>query len=101
MSDKYILADDGKTPIPCDLMTWARSDRTKTQIRETINDVDVSTVFLGLDHSFGGPTPILWETMIFGGPHDGYQARYATHDEAMIGHAKAREIAAGTREPEE
>lgn len=42
----------------------------------TIGDIYVSTVFLGLDHSFGSfgeCKPVLFETMIFGGEHDQYQ----------------------------
>ena len=31
---------------------------------------DVSTVFLGLDHSFTSGPPQLYETMVFGGPDD-------------------------------
>jgi hypothetical protein len=27
---------------------------------------EISTVFLGIDHSFGGDEPLLWETMING-----------------------------------
>lgn len=52
-------------------------------------DVDVSTVFLCLDHSFSkeGP-PLLFETMIFGGPYDSYQERYHTYKEALEGHNK-------------
>ena len=49
----------------------------------------VSTVFLGLDHAFDGGTPLLFETMIFGGEHDEYQERYATWDEAEAGHLVA------------
>ena len=31
---------------------------------------DLLTVFLGLDHDFlDRGDPILWETMVFGGPH--------------------------------
>lgn len=104
MSDKYILADDGKTPIKCDLMTWARAfERSSSRRlkRETVAEgVDVSTVFLGLDHSWGDGPPLLWETMIFGGPHDGYQERYSTHDEAMAGHAKAVALATGNQDCE-
>lgn len=40
--------------------------------------VRVSTVFLGLDHFGRVGEPVLWETMIFGGAHDGYQARYTS-----------------------
>lgn len=90
MSEHYIL--DGHEPKPAELMDWARWFQTaERHVAEThIGPAHVSTIFLGLDHRFGssGP-PLLFETMIFGGPHDGYQDRYATWDEAQAGHAKA------------
>ena len=43
-------------------------------------------MFLGLDHSFGGGAPLLFETMVFGGPLDGEQERYSTWNEAEAGH---------------
>lgn len=48
----------------------------------------VSTVFLGLDHAFGNGPPILFETLVFGGKHDGECERYSTWDEAVAGHAR-------------
>lgn len=90
MSDKYIL--DGHTPIlELDTIKWAMffggNDRivAKTQV----GDAEVSTVFLGIDHSYGGGAPLLFETMIFGGERDGYQKRYSTWGEAEIGHIEA------------
>jgi hypothetical protein len=54
------------------------------------DDVRVSTVFLGLDHSYGSGKPVLWETMIFGGENDqAYQERYASYEQALEGHQKA------------
>lgn len=54
----------------------------------------VSTVFLGLDHRHGGHgRPILFETMIFGGPHDQAQWRYTTAEEARAGHRVAADLA--------
>jgi hypothetical protein len=52
--------------------------------------VRVSTVFLGLDHSWlsDGP-PLIFETMIFGGPHSDHQTRASTWDEAERQHAEA------------
>lgn len=96
MSDKYIL--DGKTPVRADLMTWARwfekADTARIVAKTTIDDADISTVFLGLDHRFGGDgPPLVFETMIFGGPHDGYQERYSTWDEAEAGHATSLALA--------
>ncbi len=46
----------------------------------------VSTVWLGLDHQFGDGPPLIFETMIFGGPHDQAQWRYSTKQEAKEGH---------------
>jgi hypothetical protein len=90
MSDNYILDKDGK-PIPCDdLLEWGRWMQVSDRI------VQVSTIFLGLNHNFYySDNLVLYETMIFGGKHDGYQERYATREEALEGHAKALKIAKG------
>ena len=94
MSEHYIL--EGKEAKSVDLMVWASwfetADRhvAKTDIAD---DVKVSTVFLGLDHSFGGDHPLLFETMIFGGEHDEYCDRYVTWKQAEAGHEKAVEMA--------
>ena len=90
MIDKYILVY-GK-PTPCDdLMAWAQWFEVADRIvqRDIVGDVAVSTVFLGMDHSFGQGAPVLWETMIFGGQHDHYQERYSPLAAARAGHAKA------------
>ena len=53
-----------------------------------IGEMEVSTVFLGLNHNFTmqGP-PILFETMVFGQPDDDEICeRYETWDEAQKGH---------------
>ena len=93
MNGQYIL--NGKTPVECnDLMEWAKQMERKNRIVEQsqFGDVKVSTVFLGLDHSFGGGKPLLFETMIFGGENDQYQERYSTWDEAVEGHKKACDL---------
>lgn len=89
-SDKYILK--GKKIIPCiNLTAWAEwfedPERRRVARTDIDKDVWVSTVFLGLDHSFtdSGP-PILFETMIFGGEEDQFMQRYATYDQAETGH---------------
>lgn len=93
MSDHYIL--DGKTPKKVDLMTWARwfenAERHVANIKQ--GDIRVSTVFLGLDHSFGYGPPMLFETMIFGGEHDQYQDRCSTWEQAEEMHKRACEKA--------
>ena len=52
-------------------------------------EISVSTVWLGLDHSFGGGPPLIFETMVFGldsgnEPMD----RYSTFSEAQVAHIK-------------
>lgn len=52
----------------------------------------ISTVFMSMDHGLAGligdGTPVLFETMVLGGEHDGYQERYHTYDEAEEGHKR-------------
>lgn len=89
----YIL--DGKAVKPvATVEEWARwFQKAGKPIRhigdDTISGIRVSTVFLGIDHSFGesGP-PIVFETMVFGGPLDQVQERYATYEEAFNGHMR-------------
>lgn len=61
--------------------------------RDAITEIRVSTVFLGLDHSFGGSRPLLFETMIFGAPEaffDGeYQTRCEEYGDAVQMHRRA------------
>lgn len=46
----------------------------------------VSTVFLGLDHSFHIGDPVVFESMYFVGNHGTDQQRYKTWEEALAGH---------------
>jgi hypothetical protein len=52
---------------------------------------DVSTVWLGLDHGYPAPwgndeRPVIFETMVFGGPLAGEMVRYTSREEAKFGH---------------
>lgn len=89
MSAFYKLDVDGKTPIPSDRM----GNVVTVKRDEPSKDVTVSTVFLGLDHNFGDGPPLLFETMIFGGPHADFQARCSTWSEAEKQHADALRMA--------
>lgn len=51
-------------------------------------DVSVSTVWLALDHQWGEGEPLIFETMIFGGDHDGWMRRYSSEEAAMRGHLR-------------
>ncbi len=91
----YIL--EGKEPkLVEDVLEWGKwFGKANRHVAQKVlrSGVRVSTVFLGIDHSFGGETPILFETMIFGGKHDQYQERYATWEEAEKGHKQAVKLA--------
>lgn len=83
----YIL--DGKKVILCDdVLEWGKFfEKAERHVADdTENDVRVSTVFLGIDYSFGQGSPLLFETMVFGGEHDGDTDRYSTWEEAEFGH---------------
>jgi len=64
-----------------DTCLHGKIDRKKHTVR-------ISTVFLGSDHGFWekDKPPVLFETMVFGGPNQGDQRRYCTWDEAVKGH---------------
>lgn len=93
MTTRYILNAD-KQAVPCaNLEEWAAmfEDLSKRRVSRTkLAEHDVSTVFLGLDHSFGdGGDPILFETMVFG--PDGREVdcdRCTTWDQAVQMHEK-------------
>jgi hypothetical protein len=83
----YKLVD--RTPVACDMMDGARAFDGNRHIADTtIGDVRVSTVFLGIDHSFDDGSPLLFETMVFGGELDQEQERYYTWEEAEAGHVR-------------
>jgi hypothetical protein len=101
---KYIL-DAAGDPVPCDdLLTWARwfetADRQLAESKDEGADPDgvrVSTVFLALDHNYGVGAPVLWETMVFGGPLNGEMERYTSKAEAIAGHQRMCERVAAAR----
>jgi hypothetical protein len=87
----YTLDDDGN-PVPetdaCLWGIWYKATDRHVGL-DQVGDVKISTVFLGIDHQFGIGPPVLWETMIFGGPSDGSCVRYTSLAAAIEGHAGA------------
>lgn len=84
----FVLDGDDE-PVPCtDIHEWGRfMMEAPRHVADTRNSgLRVSTIFLGLDHGFGGRR-LLWETCVFGGELDGEQERYGTREEAEAGHA--------------
>jgi hypothetical protein len=86
--DYYILVD--RLPVAVDVHTWARffGNIDNRRIGQDIFDnVRVSTVFLGFNHNMHSTgNPVLFETMIFGGPLDSSQWRYTSYADAEAGH---------------
>jgi len=84
--------------IPCTMDEWVEDRESPCwQIQSEINGATVSTVFLGLDHGHfkgytGDASPLIFETMIFRGPREGYQERHSTVKEAQEGHQKAVDL---------
>lgn len=98
MSKWYILDNNHKPVISTAVKSseWMENNPNRKKVGyDELTDLNgdevrVSTVFLGLDHAYGGGKPILWETMIFGGENDqAYQERYASYEQAIEGHQKA------------
>lgn len=89
----YFLNDD-KTYRLCTLREWVKQFELIDNRRvgyDYINECEVSTVWLGIDHNYiyNGP-PILFETMVFlDGISNIYQERYSTWQEAEEGHQRA------------
>ena len=87
-----------------DILKWgAWFEESSRRVDESFIDVGsekvtVSTVFLGIDHSYDDGKPILFETMVFGGELDEEMERCSTWDEAEIMHQKMCEKVRGTHE---
>lgn len=103
MRELHYILDGAGNPVPePNVIAWAQW--YEQHIAERIvaktdlpGDVHVSTVFLGLDHGFGGE-PLLFETMIFGGELDETQDRYTTRAAAEDGHRRYVEQARAAQE---
>lgn len=91
---------EGKKIVECkDILEWAQFIETKERlIKHTQMPLcRVSTVFLGLDHSFNfGPEeipPMVFESMILGGALNYEQLQYATYEDSEEGHKQLCEMA--------
>lgn len=77
-----------------DILTWAKGfeEKKKKVVKQkgTWLGFWVSTVWLGLDHSFGASEkPLIFESMVFFHGHiDLDMDRYSTEEEAIAGHNK-------------
>lgn len=86
-----LFYDRSGNPIK-DTVDWARQfereDRVVALTRVGFRGaISVSTVWAGVNYRFAGEgPPLIFETMVFGGRHDGEEYRYSTEDQAREGH---------------
>jgi hypothetical protein len=93
--NKYILDENGEPKICNDVYVWGEwyeNVSNRSILFNQVGDVKVSTVFLGLDHSFGIGDPVLWGSLITGGSYDGHEERYRSKKEAITNHDKLVEM---------
>jgi hypothetical protein len=97
MNGQYILGGpDGRTPIKCEsIEDWIEKARSEGGADRRVGldmicGVRISTVFLSFDHNWEDEgEPLLFETMIFGGPDDEKLWRCSTWEQAERQHAVA------------
>lgn len=74
---------------------WARDFDVDRKVKNTVlpDGARISTIFLGLDHQFcGNGPPLIFETMVFGGPLDKCRKwRYSTEEDVLEGHFRIME----------
>lgn len=81
---------------------WTTPEADATRIGyDEIGDVHVSTVWLGMNHQWGDGPPLIFESMIFEGDHDGWQDRYSTKEQAAEGHRRIVEAIKAGRSPDD
>lgn len=104
----HYIQDAAGNPVRCDDLDeyaewWATADRTvaKSKVEDDGSPegaIEISTVFLGNDHAFVPGPPVLWETLVFGGPLDQETERYTSKADAVAGHqAMCERVAAALR----
>jgi hypothetical protein len=94
---QYVLDERGDAVRASGLLSWARwMEDHKADCHlgsDQIGNAFVSTIFLGLDMRWmlrqnNQHAPLLWETMVFGGPYDLHQQRYVSRRDALEGHRR-------------
>lgn len=96
----FYKLDEENNAVKCEVEEWGAALEKASRIvkQDTIGNVQISTVFLGIDNNicFDDSEPHLFETMIFGGEHNDYQTRCSTWDQALLMHEAALLIVKST-----
>ncbi len=101
----YYVLDEKNQPKPATVEEFGKfmADPFRKVVSRTDlpGDVQISTVFLGLDHGWGRGEPVLFETMIFGGQHDQHMWRYTSREAAVLGHLEVLDALRAGLDPNE
>ena len=87
----YILVDRKPIVAPSTVV-WTKwlEKENRYVANDEIGGIQISTAFLGINYAFSKKDePLLFETLIKGGPLDGHTWRYSTWEQAEEGHAAA------------
>lgn len=95
----YYMFKDGEVIETKDLYEWStwyeKSGENRVIARTSRGEDDtwihISTVFLGLDHSWGEGPPLLFETLVSNPMGEEDMLRYVTLEEAVAGHGRCIE----------
>lgn len=87
----YYLKPDHSVGWTYDVLEWAKRfefsmDKRHVGYTKLKAGLEVSTVFLGIDHNFFGDRPLLFETAVLTDYGWDIRDRYSTWDEALAGH---------------
>ncbi len=99
----YILDENGEPKKEKNVLKWAKwfekSGKQRIVKQSKPNKYFVSTIFLGLDHSFGSGELVLWETMVWNpAGRDIFQERHSSREKAEMTHDRLVEQIVGGRE---
>jgi hypothetical protein len=100
----YLDKDDNIVPVDNisnpEWLSFMKDFARRRLATDAVSDrVTVSTVFLGIDHGVPEGVPVLWETLIFGGPLNGKMRRYSSREEALKGHKDMLDLARTGSDP--
>lgn len=88
----FIMDNQGNIFPEDSFLEWAKwfekAGESRIIQKSYVGDVDVSTVFLGINHAWRGGRPLIFESMTFSETDrfNHWQDRYSTKEEAIAGH---------------
>ena len=100
---RYYKLDKNNKTVPISAEEFFNNTFDNKLFRTAKGGIIISTIFLGIDHSYGSGEITLFQSMVFGvvdDMEDEIQQRYSTYDAAKLGHQRLVDEYIDT-EPEE